>query len=164
MNIRNITWKRYIHLFRKALFIFCMAVLSKTGFGQSNYVLKYKPIADSLNKISEVPAKLILAIAVIESSAGTGRNSKLLNNHFGFVGKNDLLRTKGIRTMYKQYASAADSYADFVKYVTKRKYYQKLRGNPSCEKWIDEISRHGYSTDPETWRREVLNSLRRLKI
>lgn len=67
--------------------------ISFVGQAQSKYINTYKGIADSLSKEYNIPLKVIFGIALIESSNGTSRNCRLLKNHFGIVGKNNLLQT-----------------------------------------------------------------------
>lgn len=142
------------------LFIFCHSV----AFNQKLYIKKYKSLADSLSKVYQIPVKVILAVAIIESSSGTGRNAKLLNNHFGIVGKNNLIKTKGIKTMYKQYSSDYESYLDFIRLICKKKYYKELKGDPSCEKWVKAISLQGYSIYAESWRKVIMKTVNSMKL
>lgn len=146
------------------LLFFLFAGLSSSAYSQSAYVKKYKPIADSLSKVYQIPVKVILGIAIIESGSGKSRNCKLLNNHFGMVGKNNLVKTKGIKSRYKQYATSEDSFIDFAKSISKKKYYKSIKGNPSCEKWITTLSNHGYSEKPAAWRKVMMKTINGLKI
>lgn len=149
------------------LFVF-LFVFPHSGSAQSKVVLryieKYSALADSLSAEYEIPVSVILGIAIVESSSGTGRNARLLNNHFGVVGKNNLLKKKGIKTKYKQYTDARSSYIDFCKLVSRRKYYQRLKGNSDYKLWVDAISKSGYSTVPLIWKREILYSIRTSKL
>jgi flagellum-specific peptidoglycan hydrolase FlgJ len=131
---------------------------------QSAYVKKYKPLADSLAEKYEIPVAVILGVAIIESGSGTSRNSKLLNNHFGIVGKNDLLKTKGIRSRYKQYPDVASSYVGFCKLVKKRKYYDKLKGNMDYKVWLEVMSKSGYTEAPEEWKKRITSAIRKHKL
>ena len=79
----------------------------------NQFIKKYGPLADSLETEYGIPASLILGVSIIESSSGTSRNCRLLNNFFGVKGKNNLLKTKGIRSGYKQYANDTASFVDF---------------------------------------------------
>lgn len=131
--------------------IMCLAVSGQ----QSAYVKKYKPLAKKLANKYEIPYSLILGVAIIESSSGKSRTCRLLNNHFGIKGKNNLLRKRGIRTSYKQYPNAKASYEDFCGLVTRRKFYPSLKGNPDPAIWIDKLSKTGYSERPEEWKRRI---------
>src|SRR6202012_48508 len=88
---------------RKGLLVATLIILVLPAFSQSKYIRKYRPLADSLASESDIPAAIILGVAVIESGSGTSRNCRLLNNHFGIVGKNIVFKTHGVRTKYKQY-------------------------------------------------------------
>jgi flagellum-specific peptidoglycan hydrolase FlgJ len=163
LNIQSITPASFGKWCRKTLTLLLLLV-SQLVFAQSKYIKKYKPLADSLSEEYKIPTAVILGVAIIESGAGTSRNSKLLHNHFGIVGKNDLLKTNGIKSRYKQYKSAADSYLAFCKLLKKRKYYDKLKGNKNYHLWLDAMSKHGYSEDPEGWKQKITACIRKSKL
>lgn len=131
---------------------------------QSKYVKKYKPLADSLAAVYDVPAAVILGVAIVESGSGASRNAKMLNNHFGITGKNNLLKTKGIKSRYKQYSRVADSYVDFCKLLSRRKFYSTLKGNKDYHVWVDSISKTGYSEMPEEWKKRINGAIRKNKL
>ena len=139
-------------------------LFTTTSFGQSAYVKKYKKLVDSLSRVYQIPSGVIFGVAILESGSGQSRNCKLLNNHFGIVGKNNLLQTKGIKTRYKQYASNEASFYDFVRVVSRKKYYPALKGNSSCRAWIVEMSKHGYSEVPDEWARNVMGVINLQKL
>jgi len=151
------TWRRRV--LTLLLLISIQPVLA-----QSAYVKKYRPLADSLAEKYEIPAAIILGVAIIESGSGTSRNSKLLNNHFGIIGKNDLMKTKGIRSRYKQYPDVASSYVGFCKLVKKRKYYDKLKGNMDYRLWLEAMSKSGYTEAPEEWKKRIASAIRKHKL
>jgi flagellum-specific peptidoglycan hydrolase FlgJ len=159
-SIRLVSFEKW----RKKTLIFILLLASQLVFAQSKYIKQYKPLADSLSKEYKIPVSVILGVAIIESGAGTSRNSKLLHNHFGIVGKNDLLKTKGIKSRYKQFKSAADSYQAFCKLLKKRKYYDKLKGNMNYHLWLDAMSKHGYSEEPEQWKQRITAAIRKSKL
>jgi Bax protein len=163
LNIQSITLPSPGKWRRKTLTLFLL-LASQFVFAQSKYIRQYKPLADSLSQEYKIPVAVILGVAIIESGAGTSRNSKLLHNHFGIVGKNDLLKTKGIKSRYKQFKSAADSYQAFCKLLKKRKYYDKLKGNKNYHLWLDAMSKHGYSEDPEGWKQKITACIRKSKL
>ena len=53
-----------------------------------SYIEKHKEIAAQLSQEYGIPSTVILAVAFVESGGGTSKNSQILNNHFGIVGKN----------------------------------------------------------------------------
>ncbi|MEO5893543.1 MAG: glucosaminidase domain-containing protein [Ferruginibacter sp.] len=138
--------------------------LPRLIYGQSKYVKTYKPVADSLSRLYGIPSVLILGVAIVESGSGTSRNSKMLNNHFGISGRNNLLKKRGIKTRYKQYANARYSFAHFAKHLTKRKFYKRLKGNMNYILWVDAISKDGYSEKPSIWKRRVLSTIKKNKL
>lgn len=145
-------------------FIFLFFLLCSTAspvFAQTKYVKEFKPYADSLSEEYGIPTAVMLGIAILESGSGTSRNAKLLNNHFGIVGKNKL---KNIKSRYKQYDHARESYKDFCKLVKKKKFYEKLKGNKNPTVWIEALSKAGYSEVPETWKTRVLSTIKKNKL
>ena len=133
--------------------------LSASHAQSKTFVKKYKPLVDSLSEVYGIPAAVILGISIIESSSGTSRNCKLLNNYFGIVGKNNLKKTKGIKTRYKQYADAAASFEDFCKVISRKKFYKKLKGNTHYRIWLDSISKSGYSEAPTVWKQRITGAI-----
>lgn len=134
-------------------------------FAQSNsFVQKFRPLADSLESEFGIPAAIILGISMIESGSGTSRNVKLLNNYFGIVGKNNILKTHGIRSRYKQYPDANSSFRDFCNLQVKKKYYSILKGNMNYKIWIEYISKSGYSEMPSVWKQRVNNIIIKSKL
>jgi flagellum-specific peptidoglycan hydrolase FlgJ len=132
--------------------LLCLAFSFSEATAQTKaYINKYRSLADSLAAAYSIPVGVILGIAVVESSSGAGRNVKLLNNHFGIVGKNHLMKAKKIKTRYKYYANATESYISFCNLMTRKKFYKKLKGNLNYKLWLMAISKAGYSELPSVW-------------
>jgi flagellum-specific peptidoglycan hydrolase FlgJ len=148
----------------KTVLLLLFVLLVNSGFSQSKYIQKFRPLADSLGQVYGIPPAIILGVAIIESGSGTSRNAKLLNNHFGIVGKNNLLKTKGVKTRYKQYPDVAASYLDFCKLLSRRKYYAKLKGNNNYKLWVDAISKSGYTEAPAEWKKRVTSAIQKNKL
>src|SRR5688572_6833847 len=148
---------------RGLLVVFLLFTVYSTT-AQSKYIKQYRPIADSLSDVYGIPTSVMLGIAIIESGAGSSRNCKLLNNHFGIKGKNDLLKTKGIRSAYKQYPNGRSSYVAFSKLMTRKKFYPRLKGNMDHILWLDAISKAGYSTVPGEWKRNITAAIRKHEL
>jgi flagellum-specific peptidoglycan hydrolase FlgJ len=121
-------------------------------------------LADSLSEVYGIPASVMLGVAILESGSGTSRNSKLLNNHFGIVGKNNLLKTKGIKTRYKQYPDVTSSYVAFCQLQARKKYYTTLKGKMDYSLWIDAMSKSSYSEVPEIWKSRVISIIKKNKL
>jgi Bax protein len=156
--------KTRLYYFPAVLLIISLVLASLSGAGQTKYVKKYRPLADSLESEFGIPAAVILGVAIIESSNGTSRNCKMLNNHFGIIGKNGVLKTKNIRTRYKQYPTGRASYIDFCKVLARKKFYKKLKGNLNYHLWLDAISKAGYSEVPSIWKQRITATIQHNKL
>ena len=93
----------------------------------SNYIAKFLPLAITLKETWGIPVSIILGVSILESGSGTSLNCRQLNNYFGMTGKNHL---KHRRTMYKQYASANESFEHQIK-----KQYELLSLACFYEQW-----------------------------
>jgi len=149
---------------RHLLLLVLLSVVFNSGFAQSKFVKKFRPLVDSLSGEYDIPASVILGISIIESSSGTSRNCKLLNNYFGIVGKNKVFKTNGIKTRYKQYDDATASFVDFCHLMKKKKFYKTLKGNMNYVLWIDAISKSGYSEIPDIWKETIIATIRKNKL
>jgi len=165
---KTIHQKRLLSVFfycRRLLLPLFLSIFLNTGFAQSQaFIKKFRPLADSLSEEYGIPASVMLGVSMIESGSGTSRNCRLLNNFFGIVGKNNLYKTKKIKTRYKQYPDANSSFVDFCELVKRRKLYKKLKGNMNHKLWIDAISKTGYSEVPEIWKKRILEAIRKHKL
>lgn len=150
---------------KKIQLLILVLLIQQSGFTQkSSFREKYQPLADSLATVYKIPSAVILGVAIIESGNGTSRNSRLLHNFFGIKGKNNLLKTKGIRSSYKQYKSDTASFVDFCKLVERKKFYPILAGNPDYKPWILALSKTGYSEVPETWRKLITGAIQKNRL
>jgi len=75
-----------------------------------------------------------------------------------------LLKTKRIKTRYKQYNDSLASYVDFCKLMTKKKFYKKLKDSADYVLWAEAISASGYSEIPEYWKTKVVETIRKNKL
>lgn len=154
-----------IHKNRPAWLLAIFLLLATPSvFGQSKYIKQYKPIADSLSEIYAIPTAVILGVAIIESGAGKSKNCKLLNNHFGIVGKNSLLKTKGVKSRYKQYADGRASYIAFCQLLSRKKFYPKLKDKKDYKLWLEAISKAGYSEVPVEWKKNISAAIEKHKL
>ena len=151
-------------LLRRTGTLLLALLLLLTSRAQTRYIDMYRPLADSLSVVYGIPASVMLGVAIIESGSGTSRNAKLLNNHFGIVGKNNLLKTKGIRSRYKQYPSVRASYIGFCQMLTRKRFYQKLKGNNDYKLWLEAMSKAGYSEAPVQWKTRISAAIRKYKL
>lgn len=149
-----------------AMVVAALFILSWTPVAAQpeRFISKYGPLADSLEREFGIPASLILGVSIIESSSGTSRNCRLLKNFFGVKGRNNLLKTKGIRSGYKQYATDTASFVDFCKIVSRKKVYASLKGNTDSKKWVAALSKTGYSEVPATWQSLINNTIKKHQL
>jgi Bax protein len=147
-------------LLKRNLLVLGMLVAGFAANAQNSaYITNHKALATVLSKRYGIPAPLILAVATIESSGGKGPAAKVLNNHFGIEGKNDIVNHRGHKSRYKQYANEFASYIDFCRLLTRKRFYSKLKGNEDCVAWVKAMSRAHYSEVPEEWEQKVFSVL-----
>lgn len=156
--------RRYRILQSTFLVIFLLPLLLIAQPPAQRYVSKFRPLADSLSVVYAVPASVILGVSMLESGSGTSRHARLLKNYFGIIGKNNLMRTHGIRSRYKQYASDVDSFVDFCRLMTRKKFYSTLKGTNDPQKWINAIAAAGYSEMPSVWKQRVMSTIRKQRL
>ncbi|WP_245688726.1 glucosaminidase domain-containing protein [Riemerella columbipharyngis] len=107
-------------------------------------------MANELSIKYGIPSSVILAVAFVESGAGTSKNAKILKNHFGIVGKNTVNRSR-----YRSFKSVRASYEAFCKLLSRKKYYARLKGKKNFSEWVHAIAEAGYTTVPKEWIRRV---------
>lgn len=164
-DIANFTLNKQLTMLTKLKIIIPLFLLFNINLkAQTSYITKFQPLVDSLSDAYGIPKAIIMGVSITESGMGKDRNPRLLNNYFGFVGKNNLLKKKGIKTKYKQYSSAKDSFFDFCKQIAKRKYYTRLKGNDDYQLWIEAMAKAGYSGSSQIWKKEVRAVIKRYKL
>jgi Bax protein len=144
--------------------LFLLPVLLTAQPSAQRFVTRFKPMADSLSAAYGIPASVILGISMLESGSGTSRHARLLKNYFGIVGKNSLMRTHGVRSRYKQYSSDVESFSDFCRLMTRKKFYPTLKGTNDPSKWINAIAATGYSEMPTVWKQRVMSTIRKQRL
>jgi len=144
---------------RKLLVLGLLALMFSAHAQNKAYIADHKLVATVLSARYGIPAPLILAVASIESSGGQGPAAKVLNNHFGIVGDNDIVNRRGHKSRYKQYSNELASYLDFCQLLTRKRFYHKLKNNPDCVAWVKAMSDCGYSEVPQEWEQKVFSVL-----
>jgi uncharacterized FlgJ-related protein len=108
---------------------------------------------------------VILGVAMLESGSGTSKNAKLLRNHFGIVGRNNLAkRGETYRSVYREYETDTASYRSFVKLILKRKWYPAMKGNEDYNAWLDKLIHSNYSSAGNVWVSRVRSMIRKYKL
>lgn len=117
---------------------------------QNSYINQYKSLATELSQEFGIPTTVILSIAYMETGGGTSSACKVLNNHFGMTGKNDINTSR-----FKSFNDSKASYRAFCEWVTKRKFYGRLKGSQNHNDWFVAIASSGYSTKPAEWKQKL---------
>ena len=140
----------------RILFCAILSILFHSLSSQTEYFNKYKPLADSLEDKYGVPSCLILSVGFLESGGGKSKVAKVLNNHFGIVGKNNLHKKGRFKSKYKYFYSVSDSYNSFCKLIASKSYYSTLKGNKDINKWAIAIASKGYAENANLWSRYII--------
>jgi len=117
---------------------------------QNSYINQYKSLATELSQEFGIPTTVILSIAYMETGGGTSSACKVLNNHFGMTGKNDINSSR-----FKSFNDSKASYRAFCEWVSKRKFYGRLKGSQNHNDWFVAIASSGYSTKPAEWKQKL---------
>lgn len=146
MNLKNLllTWLGII-------------LLGSTAQSQTiqTYVEEHTDHAQELMREYEVPASVILAVAIHESAAGKSKVARHLNNHFGIKGSNS---NTEINSSYRDYENADESYDNFVEVLQNRTSFSKLfeaYDQYDYAGWARGIQRGGYASS-RTWANQVI--------
>jgi len=149
-------------MMKKALLTLALlvTVFAANAQNKAAYITNHKAMAALLSEHYGIPASVILAVAYVESSAGKGPTARVLNNHFGIVGDNEFVNSRGHKSRYKQYDNELASYLDFCKLISHKKFYARLKDNEDPKVWIKAISRAGYSEQPQVWEQRILSTIK----
>ena len=128
------------------------------------YVNKFSSLAIEIMNTYQIPASLILGIAMQESAAGTSKLCRVNHNHFGVKGRVKSTKTKsGYKTSYRKFDSDEAAYAYIGELISGRKYYTVLKGNMDYMKWLKAIRAAKYATSP-TWISHVDKMIKRYNL
>ena len=124
---------------------------------QSEYIIKYYPVAKLCEIVYGVPTSVQLAQALAESGGGISYIGKHSNNHFGIKYYSDVFRgdcfTDRAGSEWRKYNSVHEGYIDHAKFLIFHykhavakdyKYWQMLRGYGAGNYWhhIGKIIEH----------------------
>lgn len=140
----------------------CFTLITFSAAAQSteDYINAYADHAQTLMRESKIPASVILAVAIHESAAGTSKIARYLNNHFGIKGANN---NRHIRSSYKDYPSALESYDHFIAFLTSRMAFRTLfdkYDQYDYKNWARGIQRGGYASS-RTWASQIIAIINR---
>jgi murein DD-endopeptidase MepM/ murein hydrolase activator NlpD len=121
------------------------------------YADQYAEVAMEQMKRYGIPASVILAQGILESSNGESELSRLGNNHFGIKATASWLKNGGEYLVYTddkpnekfcKYDSVADSYEHHSRFLANnRRYAQCFKLSPDDYKeWTNSIAKAGYAS------------------
>jgi len=120
------------------------------------YIATYYRTAVSQQKKYKIPASIILAQAILESSAGKSYLALGGNNHFG-IKCNDwnglciIKNHENGSVCYRKYLDAVDSFEDHSRFLVGRTHYRQLftLKITDYKSWANGLKKCGYATDPQ---------------
>ncbi|WP_316830437.1 glucosaminidase domain-containing protein [Pedobacter aquatilis] len=128
-----------------------------------DYISEHVEFAQGLMRDHKIPASIILAVAIHESASGNSRIAQHLNNHFGVKGPNS---NEEIRSSYRDYLSADESYSHFVEIMETRSPFNNLfekYDQYDYQGWARGIQRSGYARS-RTWASQVIALVKKYEL
>jgi LysM repeat protein len=150
----------------KKIFTFCLfiLILSKVkAQSTEDYIAEHVNHAQELMRLHQMPASIILAVAIHESAAGTSKIARYLNNHFGVKGENS---NTEIQSSYRDYPTVDSSYNHFVAFLHSRSYFNILfdkYDQYDFKNWARGIQRGGYAHS-KTWASQVIALINKYEL
>jgi len=122
----------------------------------SAYITKYRDLALREMHLYKIPASIILAQGILETSNGASELARNANNHFGIKCKEEWAGDKYYydddlkHECFRKYKSDTDSYRDHSLFLSTRKYYKSLFLLDICDYqgWAFGLKKSGYATEP----------------
>lgn len=146
--------------------LICLIIPSQASaqkVSAQKYIETHKERAIQIMEKYDIPASIILGVAIHESAYGNSRLAQYLNNHFGIKGKNN---SKEIKSAYKGYDSVEESYLDFIRVLQNRKQFNHLFDKyekDDYRNWALGIAKGGYATS-KTWSAQVIGIIRKYDL
>ena len=120
------------------------------------YISTYKDIAIRHMRKYGIPASIILAQGILESSNGNSELARYANNHFGIKctsewhGKTYYHDDDKPNECFRSYPNAEASYRDHVEFLKRPRYAQLFNLRRSDYKgWAHGLKNAGYATNPK---------------
>lgn len=152
--------------------------IATNSFGQpTDYIERYHQIAVREMHRSGIPASITLAQGILESSWGKGALALKANNHFGikckstwtaatfYIEDDDYQNGKLIKSCFRSYDNAEDSYLDHTDFLMSNVRYQKLftYGHTDYKKWAHGLKKAGYATD-KRYAYKLISTIKKYKL
>lgn len=148
------------------IFTFCFLIFA-SFFAKAqtteDYIAEHVEFAQALMHDHKIPASLILAVAIHESAAGNSKIAQHLNNHFGVKGPNN---NTDIRSSYRDYLNADESYSHFIEIMETRSPFNNLfekYDQYDYKGWAKGIQRCGYARS-RTWASQVVALVKKYEL
>ncbi|MFI5451419.1 glucosaminidase domain-containing protein [Pedobacter sp. UC225_61] len=150
---------------KKTFTLFILLLTCFFGKAQTtqDYIAEHVGYAQKLMRINQVPASIILAVAIHESAAGTSKIARYLNNHFGVKGPNS---SSEINSSYRDYPTVDSSYNHFISFLHSRSYFNVLFSKYDqydYKNWAKGIQRGGYASS-RTWASQVIALIKKYEL
>lgn len=160
------------------LIVLLVGGVSKSSFAQpTNYIETYQKIAVREMHRSGIPASITLAQGILESSWGNGSLALKANNHFGikcksiwegptfFIKDDDYKRGKLVKSCFRSYDNAEDSYVDHSEFLTNNPRYERLFSYDRTDytKWAHGLKKCGYATDKK-YAYKLINTIKKYQL
>lgn len=145
------------------IFLLALGVFNVKAQTIEDYVANHVEHAQWLMRTHELPASIILAVAIHESAAGKSKIARYLNNHFGIKGPNNNTQ---IKSAYRDYDSIDSSYNHFVSFLQSRSYFRALfdkYDQYDYKNWARGIQRGGYARS-KTWAAQVIAIIKKYEL
>lgn len=145
------------------LFLSTLILSQVKAQSTADYIAEHAEHAQKLMREHELPASIILAVAIHESAAGKSKIAKHLNNHFGIKGPNS---NTEIRSAYRDYPDVDSSYNHFIAFLHSRTYFDVLfdkYDQYDYKNWARGIQRGGYAAS-RTWAAQVIALINKYEL
>ncbi|TKC12727.1 LysM peptidoglycan-binding domain-containing protein [Pedobacter polaris] len=145
------------------LFILLLTSIFVKAQSTEDYIAEHVNHAQELMREHEIPASIILGVAIHESAAGKSKIARYLNNHFGVKGSNN---STEIRSAYRDYPTVDSSYNHFVSFLHSRSYFNILfekYDQYDYKNWARGIQRGGYAHS-RTWSAQVIALIKKYEL
>lgn len=135
------------------------------------YVISYGYYAVEIMKEFKIPASVILAQAMLETSFGKSKLSQKSNNHFGIKcdntwhGSSVQHSDDEQQECFRAYPTVKASFQDYGKFISSRPWYFhlfKLETN-NYRKWAVGLHEAGYATDPQ-YSNKIIDLIERYQL
>ncbi|MEM6966187.1 MAG: glucosaminidase domain-containing protein [Bacteroidota bacterium] len=143
----------------------------------TNYIETYKDIAIREMHRSGIPASITLAQGILESSWGKGALARKANNHFGikckrywngstfYIEDDDYKDGKLMKSCFRAYDDAEESYVDHTNFLMDNARYQKLftYERTDYKRWAHGLKKCGYATD-KRYAYKLISSIKKYRL